>query len=412
MACYYYFEFFKSKSDLLIKKIYGIVNMLFCCIQLNNGGNYLNIIKKKKRVFLYSFVFLCIVGSMFVIQNNFDLYDQPIAKVVSVTLKEKEVITESMNKDELFHQAVVGKIQNGKQKGQLIALENTYSSSGAFDHKYQLGDELFVSIQNNMENDQLTGTIDGPKRDKYVVAAAWLFVLTVLLVGKKSGLFSLISLAINILVLYLALNSYIHSESASLWLISSGLVVFFTITSLVLVSGKNEKTFVAIIATLIGTFSALLIAYIVMALTAEKGLRYEEMAFITRSPQKVFLASILIGSLGAVMDIAITITSSLYELYDKNHNMSLKDLKASGTDIGKDIMGTMMNVLFFAYVSGGIPMILLYLINGSTWGYTLSMNLSLELTRALVGSIGIVLTVPISIHTTLYFIRKRRRAIK
>ncbi|WP_035051267.1 YibE/F family protein [Carnobacterium pleistocenium] len=362
--------------------------------------------EKRKRVLLYGFGLLCIVASMLFIQNNFNLYDQPIAEVVTVTLKEKKSVAETINEDELFVQTLVGKIKNGAQKDQLISLENTYSSSGAFDHRYQVGDNLFVAIQSS-ESVQLTGTIDGPKRDKYVLAAAWLFILTVLIVGKKSGLFSLISLAINILVLYLALNSYINSERASLLLISSGLAIFFTVTSLLLVNGKNEKTLVAILATIMGTFSALLIAYLTMWLTAEQGLRYEEMAFITRSPQKVFLASILIGSLGAVMDIAITITSSLYELYDKNNAISLKDLKVSGNEIGKDIMGTMTNVLFFAYVSGGIPMILLYLKNGSTWGYTLSMNLSLELTRALVGSIGIVLTIPISIQTTLYFIRRR-----
>ncbi|SIN83632.1 Uncharacterized membrane protein [Carnobacterium alterfunditum] len=366
---------------------------------MNNNG-------KKKRFLLYGVVLLCIVASMLFIQNNYNLYDQPIAEVVTVTLKEIKNVDDATNKDELFYQTLVGKIKNGTQKDQLISLENNYSSSGAFDHHYEVGDELFVSIQSS-DNVQLTGTIDGPKRDKYVLAAAWLFILTVLLVGKKNGLFSLISLTINILVLYLALNSYINSERASLLLISSGLAVFFTVTSLLLVNGKNEKTLIAVLATLIGTFSALLIAYIAMWLTAEQGLRYEEMAFITRSPQKVFLASILIGSLGAVMDIAITITSSLYELYDKNNAISLKDLKVSGNEIGKDIMGTMTNVLFFAYVSGGIPMILLYLKNGSTWGYTLSMNLSLELTRALVGSIGIVLTIPISIHTALYFIHKR-----
>lgn len=368
----------------------------------------MNINRKKKTLFLYSFVLFCVVISLLFTQNNFRFYKQPIVEIVTETLTGIENFNDSTSNDELFHQTLVGKIKNGEQKDQLISLENTYSSSGAFDHQYQVGDELFVSIKKNSDSSQLTGTVDGPKRDKYVVYAAWLFVLTVLLVGKKSGLFSLISLIVNILVLYLALNSYIHSEQASLLLISSGLVVFFTVTSLLLVSGKNEKTVAAILATIIGTFSALLIAYIVMMLTAEKGLRYEEMAFITRSPQKVFLASILVGSLGAVMDIAITITSSLYELYDKDNNISLKSLKESGNEIGKDIMGTMTNVLFFAYVSGGIPMILLYLKNGSTWGYTLSMNLSLELTRALVGSIGIVLTIPISIHTAIYFIHKRR----
>ncbi|ALV22618.1 YibE/F family protein [Carnobacterium antarcticum] len=364
----------------------------------------------KKAFFLYGFILLCLISSIVFVQNNFHLYEQPIAEVVEATLKEEQEAIDLPNtKDHLFYQHLVGKIKNGDRKGQLISLENKYSSSGAYDHNYQIGDELFVSIQTN-NGESLRGVIDGPKRDKYVVVAAWLFILTVLLIGKRSGLFSLISLIINVLVLSLALNNYVNSERASLLLICGGLVVFFTVTSLLLISGNNEKTYAAILATLAGTFSALLIAYIVMVLTAEKGLRYEEMAFITRSPQKVFLASILVGSLGAVMDIAITITSSLYELYDKNKDIPLKDLKASGMEIGKDIMGTMTNVLFFAYVSGSIPMVLLYLKNGSALGYTLSMNLSLELTRALVGSIGIVLTIPISIYTATYFIRKKSAA--
>lgn len=377
--------------------------MLICLNHLYTGGIYLN----KKSFYLYGSILLCVMLSILFVQNNFYLYDDSIAEVVTVTLNEQQNANDPTINDRLFDQTLVGKLVNGEQKGELITLENTYSLSGAYDYEYKIGDKLFVSIQKNSGSD-LRGTIDGPKRDTYVLAAAWLFIVTVLLVGKKSGWFSIVSLIINVLVLLLALTVYTNSENANLLLICSGLVFFFTITSLFLVSGNTEKTYAAILATLTGTFSALLIAFIVMQLTAEKGLRYEEMAFITRSPQKIFLASILVGSLGAVMDIAITITSSLYELYDKNNSIPLTDLRASGKEIGADIMGTMTNVLFFAYVSGSIPMILLYLKNSSTLGYTLSMNLSLELTRALVGSIGIVLTIPISIYTATYFIQKRR----
>lgn len=351
---------------------------------------------------------LCILASFLFIQHNDSLYKQPIIKVTQTMLKDKKEIDGLANTDDvLFRQEIIGMIKNGTKKGEIILLENTYSSSGAYDHKYQVGDDLFIRIQSNKGN-YLTGTIEYPKRDIYVLVATWLFILTVFLIGKKKGLFSLISLTINVLTLLAVLGYYTKAESANLLLICSGLVVFFTITSLLFINGSNEKTYAAILATLIGTFSALLIGFIVMKLTAEKGLRYEEMAFITRNPQKVFLASILVGSLGAVMDIAITITSSLYELVNKNSHIPLKDLKESGLEIGKDIMGSMTNVLFFAYVSGSIPMLLLYLKNGAPLDYTLSMNLSLELARALVGGIGIVLTIPISVYTTIYFIYKRR----
>ena len=373
-----------------------------------NGGLFLRINKKQQSIILSGSIFLCIVLSLLFVQNNFSLYKQPIVEIVKETLKdEKETIGSTNNQDTLFRQDLIGKIRNGEQKGEFVLLENTFSSSGAYDHRYQVGDELFITLQSR-KGTQLEGIILYPKRDKYILLAAWLFILVVLLIGKKSGFFSILSLIINIFVLSFALNFYTNSEGVSLLFVSSLLVLFFTSTSLILVSGNNEKTYAAILATLMGTFSALLIAFIVMKLTSEKGLRYEEMAFVTRSPQKVFLASILVGSLGAVMDIAITITSSLYELYEKNKQISLKNLKESGMEIGKDIMGSMTNVLFFAYVSGSIPMLLLYLKNGAPLNYTLSMNLSLELTRALVGSIGIVLTIPISIYTTTYFIHKRR----
>lgn len=108
------------------------------------------------------------------------------------------------------------------------------------------------------------------------------------------------------------------------------------------------------------------------------------------------------------MDVAITMSSSIFGLYEKNNNIPIKALKASGMEIGKDIMGPMTNILFFAYISGSIPMLLLYLKNASPLGFTLSMNLSLELARALAGGIGIVLTIPIGLYTSIFFIKRKR----
>ena len=117
---------------------------------------------------------------------------------------------------------------------------------------------------------------------------------------------------------------------------------------------------------------------------------------------------LFIGSLGAVMDVAITMSSSIFGLYEKDTSISVKALTKSGMEIGKDIMGTMTNILFFAYVSGSIPILLLYFKNASTLGYTLSLNLSLELVRALAGGIGIVITIPIGLYTTMFFINRKK----
>ena len=92
----------------------------------------------------------------------------------------------------------------------------------------------------------------------------------------------------------------------------------------------------------------------------------------------------------------------------KINDISIKALKTSGMEIGKDIMGTMTNILFFAYISGSIPMLILYLKNASPLGFTLSMNLSLEVARALAGGIGIVLTIPIGLYITIFFINRKK----
>lgn len=366
----------------------------------------MNIKDNKKQLFLSGLTILLVLLSIIFVTNNHFLYKHAIVEINQVTLNESEEIMALPNiEDTLFHQTLVGTLKNGSQKGETVVLNNTYSSSGAFDHQYQLGDEVFITIENDLKR-PYEGRIDYPKRDSSLLLVAWLFIITVVLIGGKSGLYSLLSLALNIFVGLFILSAV--PKKTSLLLLISGLVLFFTVTSLLLISGKNKKTYSAILATLLGTFAAFMIAFFVMATTSQKGLRYEEMAFATRNPQNVFLASLLIGSLGAAMDIAITITSSLYELYDKNNHIKKRDLKKSGVEIGRDIMGSMTNVIFFAYVSGSIPMLLLYLKNGSSIGFTFSMNLSLELARAAVGGIAIVLTIPISIYMATTFINKGR----
>ncbi|MFE0507777.1 YibE/F family protein [Peribacillus butanolivorans] len=371
-----------------------------------------NIFKKMgyKHVSLYAIIALCFVASVFFVNHNYSFYELPIAKVIKTNLENSTELNDMyQNEDRLFTQSIIAELQNGEEKGQLIHLKNEYSSSGAYDQEYQVGNDLFVSIDTKTEeNSELIGTIKDVKRDKYVLIVAWVFILTLLIVGKKQGLFSIISLVVNAVLLSYALDFYLSTSDISLLLICSISIILFTVLSLLLVNGFNEKTYAAIIATLLGTFLSLFITYLVMWVTSENGLRYEEMQFLTRPYKMVFMAGLFIGSLGAVMDIAITMSSSIFGLYEKNNHISVKALKTSGLEIGKDIMGTMTNILFFAYMSGSIPIIILYLKNASTLGFTLSMNLSLELARALAGGIGIVLTIPIGLYISIYFVNRKK----
>lgn len=362
-----------------------------------------------KHIILFIIFAFCFITSVIFVYHNYAFYERPIAKIIQTSVEEVTDITDSYdNEDQLFTQRIIAEIKNGDKKGQLIHLTNEYSASGAYDYPYQVGNEVFVVFdKNSKENTNLTGSITDLKRDKYLVMIGWIFIFTLLIVGKKQGLFASISLAVNIILLSYTLDIYVNTNINLLWLCGIT-VILFTVISLLLVNGFNGKTYAAIVATLLGTFIALLITYLAMWTTDENGLHYEEMQFLTRPYQLVFLAGLFIGSLGAVMDVAISISSAMFELYQKNKNISVKALKKSGFDIGKDIMGTMTNILFFAYISGSIPMLILYLKNYSPLGFTLSINLSLELARALAGGIGIVITIPIGLYTSIFFVNRMR----
>ncbi|NMH69376.1 YibE/F family protein [Bacillus sp. RO3] len=362
-----------------------------------------------KNLILYTIWALCVVASLYFVYHNHGWYDRPIAEVVSTKIGETTDMEDmNGNKDRLYLQQIEAILKNGKLKGETIHLTNEYSLSGAYDQAYRPGNELFVSVDRTRDGDHLTGHIEDVKRDHYLMITAWAFITLLLVVGKRQGLLSLITLGVNALILSYALDVYLNSENASLLVVCSIGVILFTCISLLLVNGFNEKTYAAVVATLIGTFMTLLISYVVVGFTSGEGLRYEEMQFLTRPYEMVFMAGILVGCLGAVMDVAITLSSSIFGLYEKNPAISIKALQKSGFDIGKDIMGTMTNILFFVYISGAIPMLILFFKNASPLGFTLTMNLSLEMARALTGGIGIVLAIPIGIYTSIFFVSRKK----
>lgn len=371
-----------------------------------------NILKKKSynKVIFYTFIAICFIASVFFVYHNEVFYDRPIAEVIKTELTESNPVTDMYeNEDHLSTQHITAVLKNGEAKGKLIHFTNEYSASGAFDQEYQVGNKLFVSIKANTDkNGDLTGTILDVKRDQFVLIVAWIFIFALLIVGKRQGLFSIISLIVNSLVLSFALDLYVHHSNINLIFISGVCVLLFTIISLILINGLNEKTYAAIVATLLGTFISLLISFLVLWITSENGLRYEEMQFLTRPYRVIFMAGLFIGALGAVMDVSITMASSMFALFEQNQNISDQALRTSGMDIGKDVMGTITSILFFVYICGSIPMLILYLKNSYPLGQTLSMNLSLELARALAGGIGVVLTIPISLYTSIFFINRKR----
>lgn len=317
---------------------------------------------------------LLFIGSLIFVNHNQVFYQSPIAEITDITSEaHMEVIDDRQNEDIIYTQQLAAVLMNGEDKGTAMTLTNEYSQSRAYHPKLSIGDQVFVSIE-YMDTGELTGAITDVKRDQMLLLITWLFIFVLLIIGKKQGLFAMISLVVNAIIIAYALDIYIDTSNISLLLIMSGAVVIMTIVSLLFVSGFHAQTYAAILSTLLGTFILLFITILVLWLTNEQGIRFEEMAFLSRPPQAIFMAGVLVGALGAVMDIGVSMASSLFSLFEKDPNISVKALRASGIEIGKDIMGTMTNILFFAYISGAIPTLLLYLMNDASYESFLRAN--------------------------------------
>jgi len=363
--------------------------------------------KKNKYTYIIAII-LAVITAFFLyfISTNENYYSKPIAKITSINEESSQNETIDGKKEQIKNQQIKAVIMNGSHKGEEVQLKNTTSYSQVYDLNFSVNDEVFISIHEGSNKQITDASIMDLKRDKYIVYIALLFILLISLIGGIKGLRSLASVVINFIIFSAVVSLFLRGYS--LILISIIASILFIILSIAIVGGINKKTLSAIIGTMAGTLISILIAVVVIQLNHWKGIHFEEMEFLTHTPEKIFIIEILIGTLGGIMDIAISISSSIKEIFDKNNNVERKVLINSGKEIGQDIMGTMANTLVFAYLSGSIPMILLLIRNGYPISYITNINLSLELVRALTGSIGIVLSVPITIYTSVIIFKNNK----
>ncbi len=363
----------------------------------------------RQKTFLLIGMIICGLAAMLFVTHNQRLYQQPIARVVRVT-NEKPQRTEDQfkNVDHQTNQELTTILMNGKRRGDKVKVQNTFSDSQPMDQQYKVGDQLFL-FQLKASHGKLSANPAGPKRDTVVVFLSWLVITVLLLTMGRAGTFALISVVINTILFLLAVSLDLHNQGNHVLLIFSTLALIFTVISLLLVLGPTKKMLATLGATVIGTTVAILIGVLVLHLTHNRGVYYESMQYVTQVPRPLFIAEILLGSLGAVMDESSDIVATLFELKRIDPTVTRLQLFMSGRSVGKSIMGPLVNVLFLIFMADTFTNSLLYLKNGNSWGYTFSMNMSLGMVQSLVSGIGIVLAVPVvSILGALLLGRRNR----
>lgn len=328
-----------------------------------------------------------------------------------------EIIEEDLNKDpildgvEIGYQKVIAKVTEGQYKDNTYEIKNNISR--LYNYKVEEGTKV-VLILYKQNNGNMIWDVYGYDRSSMIYVLASIFIIVVIITGGVKGIKSLVSLMFTLVtVIFLMLPLMFRGVEPMLAAVVSATLSI--IVTLSLVSGINKKTVTAIIGTISGVVISGIIAYIFGELTHSSGMTMndtESLIYIAEGTnlkvKGIMFAGILIASLGAVMDVAMSISSSLFEIYEVNKNIKQIDLFKSSMNIGKDIIGTMTNTLILAFAGGSITTLILIFAANMPYNKFINLEvLAIEIIQGLAGSIGIVLSVPITAAVGSYLCRKK-----
>jgi len=300
----------------------------------------------------------------------------------------------------MLEQRVEVEVTSGEYQGEVFTVKNTL-----MDHYYDFyleeGQEILLLAE---LEDGLIGNVYFKEvvRDKYLYYFIGIFIFLLLLVGGKKGFKTIIALGFTgfvIIKMLLPLILQGYNPILTSVVLASATAIF----TLLIIGGLEKKTIAAIVGTIFGVLTAGFLALWIGNLAHLTGFSSEEaqmlmyMDNVEIDVRGILFAGIIIGSLGAVTDVGISIASAVSEVVKVNPRIDSYSLLVSGINVGRDIMGTMANTLILAYVGSATPLLLL--ITGYEMPWIKVSNLDLiatEIVRSVAGSIGLVITIPVT----------------
>lgn len=372
----------------------------------------MNLNIRKKQMITYVAVLLVsilyiIVGHNLAIANYhaFSGDDQSIViKAEVVELTDRYTVMYPLNEFEYAEDETIvfrAKVTSGDMKGQTIEAAQTLDYFTAVHLPVvEPGDRILLySIPGGMaEHEWLMS--DYQRFDQILILGA-VFVLLVLLIGHWQGVNTLISLALTCLaVFYVFIPAVLAGESIYLWSIAT--CIYVTFMTLFIVNGVNVKSIGAILGCLAGiVVAAVLTLFFEESMTLTGLLDENSVLLYGLNPNAPFnlkaiiFAAIIIGSMGAIMDVSISIAAALEELKEKLPQITFGELFQSGMNISRDIMGTMANTLILAYIGSALAGVLLMVAYNSAMIDLFNREMIVvECLQALAGSIGILMALP------------------
>lgn len=314
-------------------------------------------------------------------------------------------------------QEAIVTIKSGQHKGEELSILNYLSAYGNVNLKE--GTRIIVNIDYDEQNNPYVVYIVNYDRSVVIILLVVVFIGLLVTLGGKKGVAAVLGLAFNIFSIWFLLIPLLKRGFPSIP--SAVLIVALaTSVSLLLLNGFSKKTFCAAIGCIGGVAIAGIVAFIAGKLTPINGFNMGEAEeLVLRASDSglrisgLLVSGILISSLGAVMDISMSVVSPMAEIHEINPKISRKDLFKSGINIGRDTMGTMANTLILAFAGASLNMLILFRIFDYPSMQVFNSDLmTIEIIQGLSGSIGIVLTVPlVSVLTAFIYTKKKKSQI-
>lgn len=322
-------------------------------------------------------------------------------------------VEKSGSEDSFAIQEVTLEIYRGSLEGRIEIVENHLSDHPVYDIPVEPGERVLL-MKEYSENGEYTLHITEYVRDRSIFKLALLFSLLLLLIGRWKGLKTLLTLSITFfMIVHVLLPGMLKGYSPIVLSLFCSFVI--TLVTIFIINGVNGKS----VSAIIGILGGLMAAGFVMLWAGNQvkltGLSSQEATMLMYIPQDVnfdfrdlLFAGIIMGALGAVMDVGISVASAMEEVRRVRPDISIRELMKSGMNVGQDIMGTMSNTLILAYTGAALPLLLLFMAYDATMIDILNLDMiATEVVRALSGSIGLVLTVPLTVLASVVLLNRR-----
>lgn len=292
----------------------------------------------------------------------------------------------------------------GAHEGEIVtAVQNTDPDFPAQIRDVQAGDRVILqSIQNLTPEDRIWSLTEYVRTDDLLILGSVFFALLILF-GRGKGFRTIVSLGLTCLAVFLVfIPAVLAGFNIYVW--SVLICVFITASTLLVVYGACSKTVTSALGCIGGVLVSGLLTFIMDRVMQLTGMTDEEsMYLLLLYPEHpidlraVIFSAIIIGAVGAIMDVSISISSALQEIRDTATEPSFRLLVRSGFNIGRDMMGTMANTLVLAYIGSALSMVLLLSASADSILQLLNREMIVvEILQALVGSIGILFTIPLT----------------